>query len=178
MLAAHPLAAGESIYAVDASTWARCDAETSPGRAYYYHPSRHSAGQPIVAGWAYQWLAQLSFAHESWTAPLSVRRLTPADDINRLAAQQIQGLLGRLSPREQVPIFVFDAGYDPVELALALGEARAAVLVRLRAGRCFYTAPTHRADTGRPPRHGHQFACTDPATWLPPSAEYTTSDPQ
>jgi len=83
LLAAHPLAAGEPIYAVDASTWARCDAETSPGRAYYYHPSRHSAGQPIVAGWAYQWLAQLSFAHESWTAPLSVRRLAPADDINQ-----------------------------------------------------------------------------------------------
>ena len=39
-----------SVYAVDVSVWSRCDAETSPGRGYYYHPSRHSAGQPIVAG--------------------------------------------------------------------------------------------------------------------------------
>jgi hypothetical protein len=35
-------------FAVDATTWARCDAECSPGRGFYYHPSRHSAGQPIV----------------------------------------------------------------------------------------------------------------------------------
>jgi hypothetical protein len=52
LLAAQPLADGEPIYAMDASVWMRCDAETSPGRAIYYHPSRHSAGQPIVAGWA------------------------------------------------------------------------------------------------------------------------------
>src|SRR3982750_905319 len=52
---------GPSVYAVDVSVWPRCDAEASPERGYYYHPSRHSAGQPIVAGWCYQWLAQLSF---------------------------------------------------------------------------------------------------------------------
>ena len=178
LLAAYPLAAGEPVYAVDVSAWARCDAETSPGRAYYYHPSRHSAGQPIVAGWAYQWLAQLSFAHESWTAPLSVRRLTPADDSNILAAQQIKTLLQRLPRSERVPIFVFDAGYDSVELALSLGDARAAVLVRLRAGRCFYANPTHRAETGRPPRHGQKFVCADPTTWLAPTDEYSTDDPQ
>jgi hypothetical protein len=50
----HPLAADGQppIYAVDVSVWPRCDAETSPERGFYYHPSRHSAGQPIVAGWA------------------------------------------------------------------------------------------------------------------------------
>jgi hypothetical protein len=36
------------FYAVDVSVWGRCDAEASPGRDYY-HPSRHSAGQPIAA---------------------------------------------------------------------------------------------------------------------------------
>jgi hypothetical protein len=33
----HPLAGGQPIYAVDVSVWARCDAETSPERGYYYH---------------------------------------------------------------------------------------------------------------------------------------------
>jgi len=42
------------MFAVDASTWARCDAETSPERGFYYSTSTHSAGQPIVAGWSYQ----------------------------------------------------------------------------------------------------------------------------
>jgi hypothetical protein len=34
-------------------------------RGYYYSPSRHSAGQPIVAGWAYQLVARLSFERDS-----------------------------------------------------------------------------------------------------------------
>ena len=46
LLTRHPLAGTEGetpVYAVDASVWPRCDAETSPQRGYYYHPSRHSA---------------------------------------------------------------------------------------------------------------------------------------
>ena len=49
------------VFAVDVTTWPRCDAESSPCRGSYYHPSRHSAGQPIIAGWAFQWIAQVSF---------------------------------------------------------------------------------------------------------------------
>lgn len=66
---------------MDVSVWDRCDAECSPERGYYYHPSRHSAGQPIVAGWAYQFIARLNLVRESWTAPvlaLLVHLPTPA----------------------------------------------------------------------------------------------------
>ena len=83
LLACHPLAGAEGeapVYAVDTSVWARCDAETSPQRGFYYHPSRHSAGQPIVAGWAYQFVARLNFARESWTAPVDVERVRPAQE--------------------------------------------------------------------------------------------------
>ncbi len=54
LLARRPLADGQAVYAVDVSVWAHCEAETSPQRGFYHHPSRHSAGQPIVAGWTYQ----------------------------------------------------------------------------------------------------------------------------
>jgi len=54
------------VFAVDASTWDRCDAETSPERGFYYSASKHSAGQPIVAGWNYQWISQLCFKPDSW----------------------------------------------------------------------------------------------------------------
>jgi len=176
LLARHPLADGPAIYAVDVSVWARCDAETSPQRGYYYHPSRHSAGQPIVAGWAYQWINQLSFVHESWTAPLDARRVHPGEDANVLAATQIKDLVGRLPAESPTPLFVFDAGYDPVKLALALGETKVAFLMRLRCDRCFYADPdpTCAAPTGRPRRHGHKLACNDPTTWPAPSAEYRT----
>src|SRR5215210_7004668 len=93
LLARHPLAGavvGEPpVYAVEVSVWPRCDAEASPERGYYYHPSRHSSGQPIVAGWAYQFVAQLNFVRESWTAPMDVARVHPAREANEVAAEQI-----------------------------------------------------------------------------------------
>jgi hypothetical protein len=84
------------VFAVDVTAWPRCDAECSPARGLYYHPSRHSAGQPIVAGWAFQWITQLGFARDSWTAPVDARRLHPLDDTDQQAAGQIRALLGRL----------------------------------------------------------------------------------
>jgi hypothetical protein len=107
---------------VDASVWARCDAQTSPDRGHYYHPSRHSAGGPIVAGWAYQFVAQLNFVHESWTAPMDVARVRPEQEANAIAAEQIERLLGRSPMKDDgvVPLVVFDAGYDPVKLQQGL----------------------------------------------------------
>ena len=80
------------VYAVDVSVWDRCDAEASPGRGYYYHPSRHSAGQPIVAGWAYQLVAGLSFERDSWVTPLDARRVRPEEDANDAAVEQVWGI--------------------------------------------------------------------------------------
>jgi hypothetical protein len=178
LLADHPLAGGEPIYAVDVSVWPRCDAETSPGRARYYHASRHSAGQPIVAGWAYSWIAQLGFARESWTAPLRVQRLRPQENSNLIAAEQITAFLPQLPPDGALPWFVFDAGYDPVQLTQALGQTPVGILVRLRAGRCFYADPTAQPPTGRPRRHGHKFACDAPQTWPTPDGDLTVEDEQ
>jgi DDE superfamily endonuclease len=109
------------VYAVDVSVWSRCDAETSPERGYYYHPSRHSAGQPIVAGWAYQLIAGLSFERDSWVAPTDARRVRPEEDANEVAVAQVKDLLRRPhGTRGAVPLFVFDAGYDPVKLQRGL----------------------------------------------------------
>src|SRR5260370_23727275 len=74
--------------------------------------------------------------------------------------------------------FVFDAGYDPVPLSQALGDAPAAILVRRRAGRGFYADPTAPPRTGRPRRHGHQFACAAPQTWPPPDRDLSVQDAQ
>jgi hypothetical protein len=178
LLSEHPLVGGEPIYAVDVSVWPRCDAETSPERGMYYHSSRHSAGQPIVAGWAYSWIAQVGFARESWTAPLRVRRLRPQENANAAAAEQIAAFLPHLQTTESLPWFLFDAGYDPVQLTQALGDTPAAILVRLRSGRCFYTDPTIQPRTGRPRRHGHKFVCDAPQTWPTPADELTVEDAQ
>jgi hypothetical protein len=63
-----------------------------------------------VAGWAYQFIAQLGFVRESWTALVDVERVRPARDANEVAAEQVKAFLGR-SPEEgdSVALFVFDA---------------------------------------------------------------------
>ena len=184
LLARDPLAGTEDeqpIYAVDVSVWPRCDAESSPQRGFYYHPSRHSSGQPIVAGWAYQFVAQLNFVRESWTAPVDVARVNPAQDANEVAAEQVKAFLGR-SPveGEMAPVFVFDAGYDPVKLQQGLeGSSPCQILVRLRAGRSFHGDPSLSdppANIGRPRRHGPRMKCNDPSTWPEPSAEHACED--
>ena len=180
-LAQYPATDGQPVYAIDLSVWPRCDAEASPERGFYYHPSRHSAGQPIVAGWCYQWLAQLSFARDSWTAPLDVRRVHPRENAHTVAVAQITALMARRPASEATPLFVFDAGYDSAQLTQALAETPVAILVRLRADRCFYADPPPAIPSptgGRPRKHGAKFACKDPTTWSPPTAEQLTQDEQ
>lgn len=166
------------VYAVDVTSWPRCDAEASPERGYYYHPSRHSAGQPIIAGWAYQLIAQIGFARDTWVAPVDVRRVRPTEDANDIAAEQVRELLSR-PPRRNcsssaAPMFVFDAGYDPVKLQKHLEDSDVQLLVRLHSNRVFYADPEEDGPrpVGRPRRHGEKFDLHDPETWPEPSAEH------
>lgn len=90
-------------FAVDASVWPRCDAETSPERGLYHHPYRHSHGQPIVAGWNYSWLVQVPLRSSSWTAPLRIRRIIPGENLNQVAAEQIRSWLEQAGPPAAPP---------------------------------------------------------------------------
>ena len=80
-----------------------------------------ASDSPIIAGWAYQLVAEIGFARDTWVAPVDVRRVHPAEDENDIAAGQVRDLLVQLSgwssaPSSARPLFVFDAGYDPVKL--------------------------------------------------------------
>src|SRR5260370_41132922 len=63
LVASYPLEPQTTWFAVAASVWPRCDAETSPDPGCYHHPYhhpyRHSPGQPIVAGWNSSLLVQV-----------------------------------------------------------------------------------------------------------------------
>jgi hypothetical protein len=169
------------VFAVDASTWDRCDAECSPERGFYYSASKHSAGQPIIAGWSYQWVCQLNWAPDSWTAPLDATRVPPTANPTIATVEQVRRLVGLLPDDRDVPLFVFDAGYDPIALGHDLGGVRCEVLCRIRDDRVFYADPPARANRppesgGRPPRHGPRFQCSQPATWPEPTSSLTASD--
>ena len=67
----------------------------------------------------------MSFAHDSWSAPRKVRRLKPpGDNINHVAAEQIEELLQDAPEAASLLVFVLDAGYEPGQLALAWGSLR------------------------------------------------------
>ena len=179
VLAAQTPRVVQPVFAVDASTWPRCDAECSPGRGFYYSPTRHSAGQPIVAGWCYSWIAQLSFERDSWTAPLDAHRVPAGEDIGRVTAAQVRALTARLEGHEAAPVFVFDAGYDPIALTVDLADLPVAVLVRIRCDRVFYADPVPvPGRLGRPPRHGARFLCANPTSWPAPDQTLQTDDEQ
>ena len=171
---------GPRVFAVDASTWDRCDAETSPERGFYYSASKHSNGNPIVAGWLYQWITQLDWAPDSWTAPPDVIRLKPTINATTATIDQVQRLVGLLPADSDVSMFVFDAGYDPIALGGGLADTRAQVLVRIRSDRVFYPdpAPPVAGTVGRPRRHGDRFALTQPDAWTTPDQQLTTHDPR
>src|SRR4051794_30448712 len=179
LLAARTPEVAAPVFAVDASSWPRCDAECSPGRGFYYSPTRHSAGQPIVAGWCYSWIAELSFDHDSWTAPVDARRVPAGEDIGRITAAQIRGLAGRLAPGHAAPLSVSAAGSAPIALPVARAVLALAVLVRTRGAGVFYAAPAPTPGRlGRPPRHGARFLCADPSSWPVPDQTLDTEDEQ
>ncbi len=179
-LVGHRPATWPLVFAVDASTWARCDAETSPERGFHYSASKHSAGQPIVAGWSFQWISQLDWAPDSWTAPLDAMRIKPCMDATTATVDQVKRVVEALPEHGEVPLFVFDAGYDPIALGAGLAETRAQVLVRISSKRVFHPDPTPTAGAvGRPRRHGQRFALAeDPATWPDPDTELSAHDPR
>ncbi|HEX8769051.1 MAG TPA: NF041680 family putative transposase [Jatrophihabitans sp.] len=178
VLAGHRPAGWVPDFAVDTTVWARCDAECSPQRGFYYHPSRHSAGQPIVAGWCYSWLVALSAGADSWTAPLDACRLLVGDNPNLVAAGQIRQLLPRLGPLPTAALFAFDGGYDPVQLSVELAGTGVQIVVRVRNDRKYFARPAPRApgQKGARRRHGARFTCADPTTWPEPDRQLPVDD--
>ena len=128
-------------------------------------------------------VAELLVAHRGGGAPVfavDARRVRPGEDIGQATAAQIRAVTGRLDIREAAPMFVFDAGYDPIALTVDLADTPVAVLVRIRGDRVFYTDPATRApgQLGRPRRHGARLLCAESATWPAPEQTLEVDDEQ
>src|SRR5215469_7338155 len=114
------------VFAIDASAYPRPEAECSPDREFHHHSCAgfHSGDGAAIAGWAFQWLAQLSFAHDSWTAPQDQVRVGARDDATRQAAAQIIAHSARLraAGEDGILLYVLDAGYDEAPLTWDLRD--------------------------------------------------------
>jgi len=135
-----------------------------------------------IPGWPYSFVAALEPGRTSWTALLDAVRLGPADDATAVTADQIRAVVERLIGaghwRAGDPhiLIVTDAGYDITRLACLLAELPVELLGRIRSDRVLQLPTPHRlpGTTGRPPRHGPEFALGNPRTWPPPQHTTTT----
>ena len=177
------------MFAVDASTWPRCDAEPVPNGGT-------TTRRPNIRRTADRSRLVLSVDHATG---LGGRLLDRTDGRTtypggqrhhhrdrrpgqrpdpRLHHSRIHAQPGRDHTAAAIPIFVFDAGYDPIALTHELGDLAATIVVRIRDDRVFYTdpAPTEPGTIGRPRRHGHRFSCANPPTWPAPDTELHAQD--
>ena len=168
LLAKHPLTDGPPVFALDESVMPRRYSECSADREFHHSSKLQTGGHPVVAGWSYQWTNQINpYTGDSWTAPIHVARVTPDQKPNDVAVDQILQTIRRLECRD-VPLFVLDAGYSPVRIAMGLGDAGAQLLVRVRDDRVLYRDPPPQQGPrgrGRPTKHGDRFSCADEKTW-------------
>ena len=172
---------GRLVLAVDVSPWLRPDAPTSAERLFCHIYGRGKGSAQMIPGWPYSFVAALETGRSSWTAVLDVIRLKPADDATAVTAAQIREVVDRLiaagqwRPGDPEILIVADAGYDVTRLAFVLADLPVLLLGRLRSDRVLrLPAPPRLPGTsGRPPRHGGEFALARPETW--PAPQHITS---
>ncbi|MGH3193444.1 MAG: transposase [Streptosporangiaceae bacterium] len=153
--------------AVDATSYPRPDAWSSPGREHVHHGACHCKGSSkTTPGWEYQLAAVTGCLRTAWAAAVDVQRTTPATRTAQTITQ-VKSVLRRLHGAGHasgaVPLFVFDAGYSAAALTDGLAGCPAHVLVRLPAGSVFYQdAPSWPGKNGRPARRGPEVHCLEP----------------
>jgi hypothetical protein len=185
-LASLPLpraADGRIVLAVDVSPWLRSDAPTSAERLFCHVYGRGKNQAQLIPGWPYSFVAALEPGRTSWTALLDAVRLGPTDNATAVTADQLRAVVGRLTAAghwqhgDPDILIVTDAGYDITRLAFVLADLPVELLGRIRSDRVLRLPkpPRPPGTTGRPPKHGPEFALDKPATW-PEPAHTTITD--
>jgi hypothetical protein len=166
----------------DVSNWARPQAACSPQRLMVHDKSaRTLAGAPVTSGWPFAVMAALEWGPTSWTAPVDLARLGPADTLTSVTLAAIERVRAGLAEagREETPGFVFDAEYDL--MALSHHHAgRVHVVGRLRSNQVFHAEPPPQAagTRGRRRRHGDKIALNKPDTLTAPDRVATVDSPR
>jgi len=171
---------GRIVLAVDVSPWLRSDAPTSADRLFCHVYGRGKGQAQLIPGWPYSFVAALEPGRTSWTALLDAVRLGPTDDATAVTADQLRAVIARQTAaghwHEGDPdiLIVTDAGYDITRLAFVLADLPVQLLGRIRSDRVLRRPKPPRlpGTTGRPPKHGPEFALDKPASW--PEPQQTT----
>jgi hypothetical protein len=169
-------------FAGDVSNWARPEAACSPQRLMVHDKSaRTLTGAPVTSGWPFAVMAALEWGPTSWTAPVDLARLGPADTLTSVTLAAIGRVRAGLAEagRAETAGFVFDAEYDLMALSHHHSTS-VHVVGRLRSNQVFHAEPPPPAAgaRGRRRRHGDKIALNKPATLTTPDRAATVDSPR
>lgn len=172
------------LWVIDATTWPRPDAVTSPERTWSHRANRGIPQHGLIPGWEYQWLCALPEPTGSWMLPLDITRRAPSmARPTPLALVQRETALAQLPPDAPWPIVVLDSGYGLEELLCGVRPSApdrlpVSVLVRLNRRRRVEGPPLPYAGRGRRPTYGPPIYLSDPTSHPPPDQELLLADPR
>ena len=153
-------------------------AEHRRGHGAMYDALNHGC----IPGWPYSFVAALEPGRSSWTPLLDVVRLGPVDDPTAVTADRLRAVVARLvaagqwRPGDPDILIVTDAGYDITRLAFVLADLPVELFGRIRSDRVLRRPkpPRRPGTTGRPLKHGPEFALDEPDTWPQPTHSTVT----
>jgi hypothetical protein len=167
---------GIQYFSLDSSSWARPRARTMEDRQYVYHPTAAVNGGSVCIGYPYSLLDWVPAAGQSWSLPLSIKRIPSSMTAGEMGIAQIQELSqNRAELPAVLDIVAADGKYGHAGFLRPLRDQNCGIVVRLRKDRVLYRAPQQprQRKRGRPRVHGARFAFKEPDTWHPPDEVLT-----
>jgi hypothetical protein len=165
------------LLGVDTTPQSRLYAQTLKDRGYVYQPTALTSNKPVTIGHQYSAVVLLPERAvqrgSPWVVPLSVQRVSSADNKELVGALQINVLLDdkALPFHGQLCVEVGDSSYcKPMYLWVNRPKANLVTVVRVRGNRTFYRQAPRSDPTdspGHPKWYGAPFSLQDPQTWGP-----------
>jgi hypothetical protein len=162
---------GVQYYALDGSAWPRPRARTMDDRQYVYHPTPAVNGGSICVGYPYSLLDWVPDADQSWSLPLSVKRIPSEMSAVEMGIRQVKELSeNRTACQNVLDIVAADGKYGNAKFLRPLQEGHCGIVVRLRRDRvlCWSPEQPQKRKRGRPRIHGRRFAFKEQETWGEP----------
>jgi len=157
----------------------RLHSPTLKERRYCHGAAREVSGRGVIIGLPYSILAWASQRGSSFTLPVYIRRLEPAQTQVALALEQVLWL-GLHAPSELEWRAALDGAYGNREFFAPWQEKEVQVVARTRCDRVLSrrSSAADYCGKGRRPVFGTTFRCKDAATWGEPDERVSFSDAQ
>jgi len=166
-------------FAIDVTSVRRMRSPTLQERRYCHGAAREVGGHGVIIGLPYSITAWATQRGSSFTPPVNIQRLKPAQTAVQVAVEQVLWL-GLYTPSELDWRVALDGAYGNREFFAPLQGKEVQVVARTRCDRVLY----RRASTadycgkGRRPVFGVAFRCKDVATWGEPDERVSFDDAQ